>query len=240
LGPQDPSDTRREADPTLGVTVELPDDVALGSHVVVYDETRIGARVVLQDHAVVGKVPHLGPLSTASREAPPPTVLGDGVAVLTGAIVFAGAELGEGVIVGDQAHVRERATLGAGTSVGRGSSIDHDVRIGAGVRIQTNCYITANTVIEDDVFIGPGVVTANDNTMARHPREQPDAGPTLRRACRIGAGAVICPGIEIGEEAFVAAGAVVTTDVRPRVVFMGVPAREVRPVPQEDFIERWR
>jgi len=62
----------------------------------------------------------------------------------------------------------------------------------------------------------------------------------LRRACRIGGGAVIVPGIEIGEEAFVAAGAVVTRDVPARAVVMGVPGQVVREVPDQDLLERWR
>jgi len=90
------------------------------------------------------------------------------------------------------------------------------------------------------VFIGPGVVTTNDHTMGRHPRGEPLAGPVLRRACRIGGGAVLVPGIEIGEEAFVAAGAVVTRDVAPRQVAIGAPARAIRQVSDKDLIERWR
>ena len=50
---------------------------------------------------------------------------------------------------------------------------------------------------------------------------------------------MLVPGVEIGEEAFVAAGAVVTSDVPPRAVVMGVPARVVRQVPDEDLLERW-
>jgi UDP-2-acetamido-3-amino-2,3-dideoxy-glucuronate N-acetyltransferase len=224
----------------LGQGVELPDDVLIGAHVVIHPGTRIGRGVVLQDHAVVGKRPRLGPFSTAPREVPTSTVLHDGVAVLAGAVVLAGAELGEAAIVGDQAHVRERAVVGAKTTIGRGSAIDNDVLIGERVRIQTNCYITANAIIEDDVFVAPGVVTTNDNTMARHPADEPIVGPTLRRACRIGAAAVLCPAVEVGEEAFVAAGAVVTSDVRPGAVVMGVPARETRLVPEDDYLERWR
>ena len=108
--------------------------------------------------------------------------------------------------------------------IGRGSSIDNDVLIGRRVRVQTNCYLTAHSVIEDDVFIGPGVVTTNDDTMARHPDDEPRRGVTLRRACRIGGGVVLCPGVEVGEEAFVGAGAVVTKDVPPRAVVVGCPA----------------
>jgi acetyltransferase-like isoleucine patch superfamily enzyme len=64
-------------------------------------------------------------------------------------------------------------------------------------------------------------------------------GAILRRACRIGGGAVLVPGVEIGEEAFVAAGAVVTNDVAARALVMGVPARVVRRVPDDDLLERW-
>ena len=75
--------------------------------------------------------------------------------------------------------------------------------------------------------------------MARHPPQEALAGAVLRRACRIGGGAVLTPGVEVGEEAFVAAGAVVTNDVAPRAVVMGVPARQVRQVPDEDLLARW-
>ena len=76
--------------------------------------------------------------------------------------------------------------------------------------------------------------------MARLRRGETLAGARLRRACRIGGGVVLCPGVEVGEEAFVAAGAVVVRDVPARAVVMGVPARQVREVPEEDLIERWR
>jgi acetyltransferase-like isoleucine patch superfamily enzyme len=90
------------------------------------------------------------------------------------------------------------------------------------------------------VFLGPGVQTTNDDTMGRHPRGELLVGPIFRRACRIGGGVVLVPGVEIGEEAFVAAGALVTRDVLARQVVMGVPARPVRRVPDEDLLERWR
>jgi acetyltransferase-like isoleucine patch superfamily enzyme len=82
-------------------------------------------------------------------------------------------------------------------------------------------------------------MTTNDDKMARLPPGAPLHGATLRRACRVGGGAVLLPGVEIGEEAFVAAGAVVTSDVPARKVVMGVPARMVRDVPDEDLLEHW-
>ena len=94
--------------------------------------------------------------------------------------------------------------------------------------------------MEDDVFVGPGVMTTNDDTMARCGPGYELRGPILRRACRVGAGVVLTPGVEIGEEAFVGAGAVVTRDVPARSVAFGVPARVVGTVPDEQLLERWR
>jgi acetyltransferase-like isoleucine patch superfamily enzyme len=90
------------------------------------------------------------------------------------------------------------------------------------------------------VFVGPGVSTTNDDTMSRHPRAEALHGATLRRACRIGGSAVLVPGVEVGEEAFVAAGAVVTRDVPPRALVAGVPARQVREVGDDELLEHWR
>ncbi len=124
--------------------------------------------------------------------------------------------------------------------MGRGTAVDNDVVIGARVRIQTNCYITAFSELEDDVFVAPGVILTNDNTMTRHGPSHPLRGATLRRACRVGGGAVLVPGVEVGEEAFVAAGSVVVRDVPARGVVMGVPARFAREVPEDDLLERWQ
>jgi acetyltransferase-like isoleucine patch superfamily enzyme len=230
---------RSAREPVVGEGVELGEGVVFGSHVVVHDGTIIGARCTIEDHAVLGKRPRLARHSEAHGEVGA-LRLGAGSSVCSGAVLFAGASVGDEVILGDQTFVRERTTIGGRSVIGRGSGLDSDVSVGARVRVQANVYLTAFTVVEDDVFIGPGALTTNDDTMARHGRESPSRGPTLRRACRIGGGAVIVPGVEIGEEAFVAAGAVVTNDVPARAVVMGVPARVVREVGEEDLLERWR
>jgi UDP-2-acetamido-3-amino-2,3-dideoxy-glucuronate N-acetyltransferase len=198
------------------------------SEPVVYPGTELGSDVRLGDGCVVGKPPVLGASSSAAREEAPPAVLGDRVAIGAGAVVLAGATIGAGTVVADQAHVRERTTIGEDCVVGRGASVENDVRMGARVRMQTNSYITAWSVVEDDVFVAPGVITTNDPTAGRRTGGEELRGPTLRRGCRIGAGAVLLPGVEVGEDAFVAAGAVVTTDVPARTLVMGVPARAVR------------
>jgi len=195
---------------------------------------------VIEDGAVLGKRPRLRAGSSAAGGELAGLVLEADVTVCAGAVVYAGAHVAERAIIGDQAQVRERSSIGPGSVVGRGSSVDFGAKVGARVLIQTGVYVTGGSVVEDDVFLGPGVYTTNDNAMGRHAAGEPLQGPTFRRACRIGGGALLVPGVEIGEEAFVAAGALVTSDVGPREVVMGVPARVVRHVPDEDLIERWR
>ena len=223
----------------LSPSAEVGSGVTFGAHMVVHDGVIIGDDCTIGDGAVLGKGPKLAKRSTAARGPLHPLVLEAGVVVGTQAIVFAGARVATGSIIADQAFVRERTVIGAETVVGRASGVDNDVQIGDRVRIQSQAYVTAYSVIEDDVFFGPCAMTTNDDTMARHPRGEPLRGARLRRACRIGGGAILLPGVEIGEEAFVAAGAVVTADVPARKVVMGVPARLVRDVPDEDLLERW-
>jgi len=204
---------------------------------VVYPGTVLGEDVVIGDNAVVGKHPTLGARSTTKVEELPPLDVGDGARILACAVVFAGSRLGSGVIVGDQACVRERCELGDGVIVGRGSLVENDTTVGARTRIQANAYVTAYSTLEEDVFIAPGVVTTNDNFMGRtDERLAKMKGPTVRRGARVGGGAVLLPGIEIGEEAFVGAGAVVLHDVPARAVVVGNPARQIRDVPAGELL----
>jgi acetyltransferase-like isoleucine patch superfamily enzyme len=204
---------------------------------VVYPGTVLGDGVRVLEHAVVGKQPTLSPRSTTKREELPGCILGAGTIVSTGAIVFAGSELGARVIVGDNACVRERCRVGDDVVIGRGSLIENDTAIGALTKIQAHAYITAYSTLEEHVFIAPCVVTTNDNFMGRtERRHELVGGPTIRRGARVGGGAVLCPGIEIGEEAFVGAGAVVIRDVPPRAVVVGNPARQIREVPPEEWL----
>ena len=208
--------------------MSLPDDLVLGEHVVLHGDVRIGRGCRIEDGAIVGRVPVLSATSSARRGEPEPTTLEDGATVCAGAIVFAGARICAGAIVGDQAHVRERAVVGPESVVGRGSALGGDTVVGARVRIQTNVWLTSGTVVEDDVFVGPGVVTTNDDEMEQGTPAEELRPPVLRRGCRVGGGVVLTPGVEVGEDAFVAAGAVVTRDIPARAVVMGVPARVVR------------
>lgn len=249
-----------QIDPTASVSAEavLAEDAIIEAGAVVAAEARVGARArigsgsvvhsgvevgadcLIEDLVVLGKRPRLRPGSSAAGHELGPLVLADGVTVCCGAVLYAGSRIDERAIIGDQTQIRERSRIGARSVVGRGSCVDFEVEVGSRVLIQTGVYVTGNSVVEDDVFLGPGVITTNDHAMGRHAPGEHIPGPVFRRACRVGGGVVVLPGIEIGEEAFVAAGAVVTRAVPARQVVMGTPARVVREVPEEDLIERWR
>ncbi|HLX21265.1 MAG TPA: hypothetical protein VKR23_14035 [Gaiellaceae bacterium] len=205
---------------------------------IVYPGTVLGEGVKVLEHAVVGKQPSLSPRSTAKREGLPPAEIGAGTIVSTGAVVFAGTKIGARVILGDQSCVRERVVVGDDVVIGRGSLVENDTIIGALTKIQSEAYITAYSTLEDNVFIAPCVVTTNDNLMGRtERRHQLIKGPTVRRGARVGGGAILCPGIVVGEEAFIGAGAVVTKDVEPRMLVVGNPARVLRTVSAEELLE---
>jgi acetyltransferase-like isoleucine patch superfamily enzyme len=224
----------------VGDDVTVGDDVSLGVGITIHSGTVIGDGCLIEDGVILGKRPQLARHSNAARGSLPGLVIGSEVTIGAGAVLFAGAVIEDGVILGDQCFVRERSVIAAASTIGRASVVEPEVRIGVRARVQTNVYLTRGTVLEADVFIGPGVVTTNDDTMARHGPDYELRGATLRRACRVGGGVVLVPGVEIGEEAFVAAGAVVTRDVAARAVVMGVPARVVGEVGDEDLLERWR
>jgi acetyltransferase-like isoleucine patch superfamily enzyme len=205
---------------------------------IVHEGTILGNGVRVLEHAVVGKQPTLGARSTAKRDPLPPARIGDGTVVSTGAIVFAGSTVGANCIVGDQSCIRERVELADNCVLGRGSLIENDTTVGEGTRIQAGAYITAYSTLEADVFIAPCVVTTNDNFMGRTEKRMAlMQGPTIRRGARIGGGAILCPAVEIGEEAFVGAGAIVTKDVPARKLVVGSPARVLRDVDPAELRE---
>ena len=205
---------------------------------VVYEGTVLGEGVKVLEGAVVGKQPTLSPRSTARREPLAPTVIGDGTIVSTGAIVFAGSQIGARVILGDQSCVRERVAIGDNVVLGRGSYVENDTTIGAmtkipGRRVLHRLLDTGGARLHRSC-----VVTTNDNWMGPDEKRFGNVkGPTIRRGARIGGGAILCPAIEIGEEAFIGAGAVVTKDVPAQEWLVGNPARRLRDVPDEELLE---
>jgi acetyltransferase-like isoleucine patch superfamily enzyme len=187
---------------------------------------------------VLGRRPVLSIRSTARRDGElGPLRIGAETRISAGAVLSAGSTLGTACVVGDLATVRERCAIGDGVVIGRGVCVENDTTIGSHTKIQTNAYITAYCTLEEHVFVAPCVVTTNDNFMGRTERRHAlIKGPTIRRGARVGGGATLLPGIEIGAEAFVGAGAVVIRDVPAGVVVVGTPARVLRDVPADELL----
>lgn len=211
--------------------------VVLGHRVIIHAGVVIEDDVVIGDMAVIGRAPSRAATSTLAATPLAGLRIGRGTQVGAMAILYAGTEIGEECFIADGAQVRERCRLGRRVIVGHNSTIENDTTVGDFSKLQTGVYLTAKSVVEDYVFLAPMVTTTNDRYIARTERRHAEvAGPKIRRAARIGGGAVLLPGVEIGMEAVVAAGAVVTRDVPPYQVVMGVPARVVRPTPSEQLL----
>lgn len=221
--------------------VEVPDDASIAPHVTIYPGVRLGARVSLEQGAVVGRPQKLDARSRSpKRPAGEPTVIGDDCLIGHGAVVAAGARLGDRSTVSDLALVREGALVGCDVLAGRLCVVSRDTEIGDRTRLQNNTIVGPWTRIEEDVLVSPSVLFMSDPTMGRRPVNAVPGGIVVRRASRIGAGALIYQDVEIGEEAVVGANAQVRADVPARTVVIGAPARYLRDVAEEELVELWR
>ena len=153
-------------------------------------------------------------------------------------VIAPDAQIGEDTRIGNFVLIRDRTIIGRGCVVGSYVDIEGEVTIGNWVSLQSGCYLTRGVVVEDEVFLGPRVVTMNDRVIShRRPSLSFIRSPvSIRRAARIGGAAILCPGVTIGQNAFVAAGAVVTTDVPDGMMVAGNPARVIRPVDPAEVI----
>jgi UDP-2-acetamido-3-amino-2,3-dideoxy-glucuronate N-acetyltransferase len=153
-------------------------------------------------------------------------------------VISEDAEIGPGTRIGNFVFIREHTAIGKNCSIGSYCDIEGEVVIGDFVSLQSGCYLTRGVVIESEVFCGPRVVTMNDRLICyRRPSLTFDRqAPRILRAARIGGASVLCPGVTIGENALVAAGAVVTRDVADRTIVAGNPARPVGTVPDDQII----
>jgi len=153
----------------------------------------------------------------------PGTLIGKHAVIRTGTVIYCDVTIGDSFSSGHNVMIREQTQIGDRVSIGTAAVIEGYCRIGNDVNIQSMVYIPTRAVIEDGVFIGPNAVLTND----RYPPHGGDAleGPIIKKSASIGANATILPGVMVGEGALVAAGAIVTKEVPPYTLAIGMPAR---------------
>ncbi len=136
------------------------------------------------------------------------------------------SEIGDGTRIWHFSHVLTGSVIGCNCTIGQNVMIGPEVSIGDGCKIQNNVSVYKGVTLEDGVFVGPSAVFTNVNTPRAAIDRMSEIAPTLvRRGATIGANATIICGVTLGEYCFVAAGAVVTTDVPAHALVAGLPAK---------------
>jgi acetyltransferase-like isoleucine patch superfamily enzyme len=190
----------------------------------VFENVSLGENCVLEDFCLIGVAPR------GAREGELPTRIGDGAVIRSHTVIYAGNEIGMNFQTGNKVNVRESNHIGDNVSIGTLSVVEHHVHIGNHVRIHTQAFIPEFSVLEDGCWIGPNVVLTNAKYPLSPGVKESLAGPVVRKGAKIGANATLLPGVTVGENAIVGAGAVVVHDVPAGAVVVGNPARVINDV----------
>lgn len=220
---------------------------SIGEYCVIRQGARIGAGVVVHPHVVIESGVALGdgvevfPGAHLGKEpkgagalARPVTFerrvrIGDNTSVGPHAVVFYDVIIGPGSLLGDGASIREGCTIGARCVIGRHTTIHYSTSIGDGTKVMDLSHVTGNCSVGKDVFISVGVMMVNDNAIGREGYSANHIrGPTIEDGVAVGAGAILVAGIQLGKGSVIGAGSLVTGDVSPLTMVIGMPARIVR------------
>jgi acetyltransferase-like isoleucine patch superfamily enzyme len=218
----------------LGRNVKLGKNIKLGKNVVICDNVEIAEGAVLEHNVILGynNLTHLRP---EYGSKPLVTKIGKKALVRPNSIVYAGCSVGEYSMVNQNVVLREFTEIGHHSSVGSLCMCEGYTKIGNYTTVHSQVHLTAKMIIEDYVFVGPSAGTANGYRVSYF-RNIPrvEKGPHIKRGAIIGAQSLLLPGVTVGEQAIVAGGAVVTKDVPDFKVVMGIPAKIVRDITEEE------
>lgn len=186
---------------------------------IISENTKLGKNVKIEDFCMIGRGKKKGKL-----------IIGDNAVIRSHTVIYLGNKIGKNFMTGHGVLIREDNKIGDNVSIGTNTDIEHHIKIGNNVRVHSNCFICEHSILEDDCWIGPGVLFTN----ALHPKcpkvKKCLKGPIIEKGAKIGAGAILMPGVTIGENALVGSGSVVTRDVTESVVVIGNPAKEVKKI----------
>ncbi len=198
---------------------EQPAKIAENS--IVHPNVVLGEGVVIEDFCIIGYPPK----GYESGELE--MVIEAGTHIRSHCVLYAGTRIGKNCHISHGAYIREMCNIGDRTSIGINTIIEHHCRIGSDVRMQAQSGISEYTIVEDQAWIGPRVLTANVYHPTCERAKECLSGPVIRKGAIIGGNASIVPDIEVGEGAFVGLGAVVTKSVPDKSIAAGNPAKVV-------------
>ena len=223
-----------EAGARLIGNVNVGKGAYVDSNSVLYGPLKIGNGTYIGPNCVIGfpALSELGELIRSRRAREKKlTVIGERCVVRSGTTIYSNVTIADEVAFGHNAMVRENVTIGKGTKLGTNVVVDGSTRIGNHVSVQTGVYICTYSTIEDSVFLGPCCVFTNDKFVVQ--KEFKLVGPIVKKGASIGANALLFPGVTIGEGAVVGAQAMVNSEVAPRTIVAGIPAKRLGEVPSD-------
>ncbi|MFZ5884576.1 MAG: DapH/DapD/GlmU-related protein [Chloroflexota bacterium] len=207
----------------------IGNNVCIHPHVVINPGVVIGDGTEIFPGAYIGKPPKGAGATARPISYIPKVEIGEECSIGPNAVIFYDVIIGHHTLLGDGASLREQVRVGHHCLISRYVTINYNTTIGDHTRIMDMTHITGNCRIGSNVFISVLVSSTNDNVVvSRRYDEEQILGPQVDDDATIGAGACLLPGVRVGRGAFVGANAVVTKDVQPYDLVMGVPARVVR------------
>ena len=226
----------------IGKNVKMGVDVVVGHNCIIEDGVIIGDNAFIDSNSTIrngvtiGKGAFIGSNCIIGeywmdycldrQTHVHPLIIGDNALIRSGSIIYAGSTIGDDFQTGNQVTIREKAEIGNHVSIGTLSDIQGNCRIGNYVRLHSNVHIGQLSVIDDFVWIFPYVVLTNDPT----PPSENFAGVHVHSFAIIATGSIIMPGLDIGQDSLIGAGAIVTKPVESYAVAVGNPAKTISDV----------
>jgi len=168
----------------------------------------------------------------------PDCIIGENVRIGEGTIIEAGCRIGDHVFIGHNTVLRENVTVGNSSIIGHLVMIEADAWIGKHTTIQSQCHVTKFAKIDDHVFVGPKAMLINTHRISHGRDFEPELkGPHINFAARIGSGSIVMPGMVVGKNAVVGAGAIVTKNIPDKQIWFGNPARHMGDVPEKEILK---
>jgi len=190
----------------------------------VHPNVILGRNATIEEYVLIGVPPR------GRKSGELPTKIGDNAVIRSHTVIYAGNVIGDNFQTGHHVLVREENRIGDDVSIGTSSVVEHHVEIGSHVRIHTGAFVPETSVLEEGCWLGPHVVITNALYPLSPNVKQELKGAIIGKRAKIGANVTLLPGVKVGENALVGAGAVVTKDVPPESVVVGNPAEPINKV----------